>query len=79
MIRIPIELDRYGLGKEKSILATLVITNDGSSSNPDIGDYKVYMLGKHGRVIRKGEVKQHRRRSLPVGTLVRKALEAMNY
>ncbi len=79
MIRIPIELDRFGLGKEKYILGTLCIANDGTSSDPNVGDYRVWMLGKNGRVIRKGEVKRHRRKSLPVGTLVRKALEAMNY
>jgi hypothetical protein len=79
MIVINMQLKSAISESRNAVLGTLIIVNDGSSTNPNRGNYHVQMRGKTGRVIRSGEVKDHSRKSLPVGTLVRKALEAMKY
>lgn len=86
MIRVDITLDSFITG-EKSHLGTLVIYNDGTSKDPQIGNY-VVMTGRRGQDLvaaihrkpqRKSEVKEHRRQALSVWTLVAKALKALEY
>lgn len=79
MIVIPIQLKSAISSTRDATLGTIVIVNDGKSTNPNRGNYHVQMRSKSGRVIRTAEIKDHARKSLPVGTLVRKALEAMKY
>jgi hypothetical protein len=79
MIVIPIQLKSAISSTRDATLGTLVIINDGTSINPNRGNYTVQMRSKVNRIIREAKVKDHPRKSLPVGTLVRKALEAMKY
>ena len=79
MIVIPIQLKSAISSTRDATLGTLVIVNDGKSTDPNRGNYHVQMRSKTGKVIRSADVKDHARKSLPVGTLVRKALVALRY
>lgn len=79
MIRVTVELDQYGLGKNIKKLAEVVIANDGKGTNTR-GSYDVASLRRGTSIIqRAGRVENHPRLTEHVLTLVRKALESMRY
>ena len=86
MIVVKVELIPMGIGEPQEI-GRLVITNDGSQGNGDIGDY-VVKLGRRGQMNsndiyrkpqREGDVKGHRRKALPIWSLVVKALASVGF
>lgn len=80
MIRVTIQLESAISSTRDAHLGTLIIANDGTSKNLARGNYQVMMFGKTGRhPIRRARVENHARNAHPVGTLIRKALEALNY
>lgn len=70
-----------------SELGHMVIYNDGTSDNPEIGNYVVKLARKHQTLgstvsdepLRSGEVKGHRRQALSIWALVSKALKAVRF
>lgn len=79
MLRVIIELDRYGLGREFERLGTLEIANVGGTR--ERGNYAVRARGKRGTLLPKrvGTVLDHPRLTDPVFVLARKALQAAGY
>ena len=87
MIRVIVELDRFGLGQEREELARVLIGNDGTGTRT-VGNYDVCAVRKGSpdngsldtaNAFRRGRVESYSRQSLHVLTLVRKALEAMEF
>ena len=78
MIRVIVNLHHGGLGPAET-LAEVEISNQ--SLLAPISDYRVRVIGKHGRALpsRESCVMGHAREREPVLTLVRKALEAAGY
>lgn len=78
MIRVLVNLHRGGLGPAET-LAEVEISNQ--SLLAPVSDYRVRVVGKHGRYLpsRESRVVGHRREREPVLTLVRKALEEAGY
>ena len=82
MLVVKVELHSAITG-EVTMLRQMLIANDATSSDPEIGNY-VVRLGKAKQTDIKdtwenprktGEVKGHRRQGLDVWSLVRKAIE----
>jgi hypothetical protein len=81
MIVVKVELWSAQTGK-KTPLAAFVVSNDGTGTDSH-GNYDVKVLRKGSsdldKPIRTGRVESHARHSLPVLTLIRRALEACRY
>ncbi len=75
MIVVKIELWPGGEEAKKKLLKKMTITNI-RSRRTSMGDYKVEVLNKHGKVARIAHVWSHRRKELSVWRLVQKALDA---
>lgn len=84
MIVVNVDLDSARGEQHDKSLFTMIITNDGTGT-PTKGNYNVY-LGRRGitepltviRVpLRQGRVLGHARKATHVGTLIRRALEAV--
>ena len=78
MIRVPVLLVPGGIGPPVKLAEVLI---DNRSALADVSDYRVRIVGKHGRMLlnREGLVEGHRRLDEPVLTLLRKALVAAGY
>lgn len=78
MIIVKVELWSAITGKITEI-GRMRISNEGTSSNPRRGDYKVKLMrrGNGTKVQREGEVKNHARLSKSIWTLVSKALASV--
>ena len=77
MIRTTVTLDRLGMGVSCTDLCTIEIANDGKGT-PTRGNYVVRVLGKDGRLMRSGTVKNWPRQSKHVVDLLAAALQACN-
>ena len=79
MLRIKVELDRFGLGTDIRTLAVVEIANKGSGTKKR-GNYRVKSLHRvTGKPVRTAIVDDWPRQSNPVLSLVRQALENMDY
>lgn len=78
MIRVTVDLVPGGWG-DPITLSTVLI--DNRSHLAPISDYRVRIVGKDGRMLRKREsmVRGHARKSKPVLTLIRRALQEAGY
>jgi hypothetical protein len=72
VIRVKVELDRWGLGTMVESLGELEIINDGSGTR-DVGHYRFNLLNAEGETLSVGTVKNHIR-SNGVWPLVRDCL-----
>lgn len=86
MIRIIVELVPHGFGKPEE-LGRIVIANDGSLGNGELGNYDV-ALGRKGqsddhkifdKPQRSGRVENHRRKAESIWSLVTKALNSVGF
>lgn len=86
MIVVKVELHSAVTGQVIN-LSTMVISNDCSSKDPDLGNYNVRTFKKGTPIdkmgftkpLRFGRVEKHLRKKLPVWNLVSKALKAVRY
>jgi len=78
MVVVKVELWPWGSEDLKKEIGRMTITNDGTSDNPNIGNYivKIFRKGSLGTVQRESRVTGHRRKADPVWKLVRVALES---
>ena len=79
MIKVRIDLVPFGTGKPRH-LGTMHIANDGTGSETE-GNYNVKMFSASGHRMenRDARVERHKRKSLSVWYLVKKALEAAGF
>jgi hypothetical protein len=78
MIRVTVELDKYGLCTDFVKLATVEIANDGTG-DADVGNYVVRAFDKHGEPVGHGAVKGFMRRRRSALYLLGKGLQIMGY
>lgn len=80
MIVIKVELHSAVTGKVSEI-GRMTICNDGTSHDPEIGNYDIALMRKNTKDVcqRGGVVQGHRRLSLPIWSLVSKALKSVGY
>lgn len=77
MLRIPVNLDSFGLGVKVTQLATIEIANIGGTATR--GNYSVKALAKDGRVLREARVTNWPRKSKHVLYLLAEAMIALGY
>lgn len=85
MIVVTVQLDSANGEEHDKQLFTMIIGNDGSGT-PRFGNYNVFLGRRTSRdpmqivrnPLRRGRVEHHARRSTHVGTLIRRALEAVD-
>jgi len=79
MIVVRVELHSAVTGRVTTI-GLMRLVNDGTGT-PWIGNYDVQIMrhGSAGRPRKANRVEGHRRRALPIWTLIRKALDALKY
>jgi hypothetical protein len=78
VVVVKVELWPWGSEKLKKEIGRMTITNDGTSDNPNIGNYivRIFRKGSTETVQREAPVTDYRRKTEPVWKLVRLALEA---
>lgn len=77
MIVVKVELHSAITGEVRTI-AKAEIANEGTGSKT-VGNYTARFMGRRGTVNRIGHVTGHRRLALSVWSLIRKALEGVDY
>lgn len=86
MIVVKIELHSAVTGQVTE-LGRMIVANDGTQGNGSVGNYDVY-VGRKGVVDnerllskpqRKGKILQHKRHSLSVWVLLKKALDVVGF
>lgn len=78
MILVKVELHSARTGKVTEI-GRMEISNDGTSRHPAVGNYRVerYRRGSTSRVLKRGAVLGHRRKSQTIWKLLQKAIASV--